>query len=130
MDSTPKEIQIVLIDKDKIEKDNSFAKAYRYPFKLTSVPDPLWVELFEKTYDTVEDPQKRKMYISEDYIIVIMASDDNKQKYVDIVKCLVFETNGRYRRACREKENQDNNQLENKDDILHNLKEETDKFAI
>lgn len=130
MDSTIKEIQVVNIDKDKIEKDNSFAKAYRYPFKLSGTPEPLWVALFEETYATVEDPQKRKIYVAEDYIMVIMATDDNKQKYVDIVKCLVFETNGRYRRACREKETRENNQPENKDDQLRNLKDETDKLDI
>ncbi|MBI4834797.1 MAG: hypothetical protein HY811_08280 [Planctomycetes bacterium] len=130
MDTAIKEIQIVMIDKDKIEKNDSFSNAYSYPFKLTSTPDAVWVEQFVKTYDTVEDPKKRKMYVADDYIMLIMAADDNKQKHIDIVKCLVFETNSRYKKICREKQDREAKQQQDKDNQLLNLKDETAKFNI
>ena len=134
MPSDINELSIVGVEKDKIEKDDSFPAAYRYPFKLSDHPDPLWCRCFEHTYGgRLYSSMKREAYIEGDCIVVITADSDDKQHQADIIKRAVADTNETYRRIKgeMEAEEQRQNELQHAErEKLDSLKGEADDIQI
>lgn len=67
MDSLIKKVQVIGIDNERIEKDDSFPAAYKLPFKLSERPNSRWAEIFEYIHQNrILDAMKRRAYVAGD----------------------------------------------------------------
>lgn len=78
----------------KIEKDDSFPKAYAFELPLDSTPDNVWESIFEEEWKTSFYMLKRKVTIEGNKLRVITAPDEIEGK-IEWVKSLVNSTNKR-----------------------------------
>ncbi len=99
-----KEIKIVTIDKEGIEKDNTFETAYKYPLILSSKPDDLWVKFFHSVYRLHNFEKKRQYTIIDKKLIVIIAGDDSKQQQLDFFIDVTTNANQKYHELMLSKE--------------------------
>ena len=72
-------ITIKGVDVDRIEKDDSFSKAYAFYVQLSATPDPIWIELFMSLYESTFQELKREMTIRGNQIRVVTAPDEEEK---------------------------------------------------
>jgi hypothetical protein len=87
-----KKIDISGVDTDRVEKDNSFPKAYAFYVALSQAPEPIWVELFMSRYESVFTNMKRGMTIQGGHIRVVTAPGE-EEEHVRFLRQVVEETN-------------------------------------
>ncbi len=97
-------VKITGVDKEGIEKDNSFDIAYKYPLILSDRPDDLWVKFFHSAYRINPYDKKRQYSIIEKRIVVIISGEDNKQQQLDFFKEVVGVANQHYSDLLQAKE--------------------------
>lgn len=127
------ELKVVGLYKERMEMD-SRTDGYRYPFKLSSHPEPLWVSLFEKIWEkTWYTTHKRKAYISGDCIVIILWERDDPQSWLEIIKRAVNDTNAEHnevrQKNAKEQELQER-LLRKKKETLNKLRKEADKLQF
>jgi len=100
-------IDIISLDKESIEKDNSFPTSYAIYFDLSKQPDPNWKKMFDKAWKDESFNLKRKITVSGKRLRMVFMEDDNIQEQVNFVKRLVSKTNDyakEYNEKIRQKE--------------------------
>ena len=85
-------ITIKGVDVDRIEKDDSFSKAYAFYVQLSATPDPIWIELFMSLYESTFQELKREMTIRGNQIRVVTAPGE-EENHITFLRGLVEETN-------------------------------------
>jgi len=88
-------VDIVKIDTETVELDNSFPGAYAFYIKLSGRPERQWMHIFNFEWERSVYLMKREISIVGDRLRVISGADDNIQKHVDFVRTLVKKTNQR-----------------------------------
>ena len=128
MNSELQELKVMGVYKEGMKKDNSFPRAYQYPFKLSGHPDNLWVEIFEYVYKhNIWSSMKRRAYVSGDCIVVILADTDNKTDQKRNVEQAVEQTNEEYKRIRQEQRKQEEQRkksLKEYEETIEKLKKE------
>ena len=97
-------IKIIGINKEGIEKENSFETAYKYPLILSAKPDDLWIKFFHAIYRVHPFEKKRQYTIIDKQIFVIASGEDNKQQLLDLFKEVVNAANQKYTEILKTKE--------------------------
>jgi len=87
--------EIVDIDTETIEVDNSFPGAYAFYIKLSRKPERQWVHMLNFEWDRSVYLMKREIRVLGDRLRLISGADDNIQKHVDFATKLVKKTNAR-----------------------------------
>ena len=87
--------EIVDIDTETVELDNSFPGAYAFYIKLSRKPDRQWVHIFNFEWERSIYLMKREIGIVGDRLRLISGADDNIQNHVDFARKLVKKTNAR-----------------------------------
>ena len=85
-------ITIKDVDVDRIEKDDSFSRAYAFYVQLSATPDPIWIELFMSLYESTFQELKREMTIRGNQIRVVTAPDEEENN-IEFLQSLVKRTN-------------------------------------
>ena len=93
MSGEHQEIKIVGVDKDKIQMSPDRKEVWVIPFKLSARPDEMWQKKFYDVQQKNTDKMKRKATVHEDLMSVEVASADDLQKALDVVKLEIVETN-------------------------------------
>jgi len=88
-------VDIVEVDTETVEVDNSFPGAYAFYIKLSGKPEPRWVRIFNFEWERSVYLMKREIRVVGDRLRLISGADDNIQKHVDFAKTLVKRTNRR-----------------------------------
>lgn len=97
-------VDIINIDTETVELDNSFPGAYAFYIKLSARPEPRWVHIFNFEWERSIYLMKREIRIAGDRLRVISGADDNIEKHVDFVRTLVKKTNQRIEEDNRRSE--------------------------
>ncbi len=96
--------KIIGVDKEAIEKDNSFEHAYKYPYILSGKPDDLWIKFFHSIYRLHSYDKKRQYTIIDKNIIAIISSEDNRRQFLEFMKDVVNSANQKYQELLLAKE--------------------------
>jgi hypothetical protein len=88
-------IDIVDIDTEAVEKDDSFSAAYAFYIKLSGRPERQWLDIFNFEWRRSRYLMKREMTVIGDRLRLISGVDDNVQNHVAFAKELVKKTNER-----------------------------------
>ncbi|HHV62109.1 MAG TPA: hypothetical protein GXX51_05665 [Firmicutes bacterium] len=88
-------VNLLEIDLENIEKDNSFPAAYAFYLLLDRTPDPKWVEFFNAEFEGDPYVMKRTVTVKGNRLRVVTADSDDLQGHVDFVKRMVNEANRR-----------------------------------
>ena len=88
-------VDIIKIDTETVELDNSFPGAYAFYIKLSARPEPQWVRIFNFEWERSVYLMKREIRIVGDRLRMISGADDNIEKHVDFARTLVKKTNQR-----------------------------------
>ncbi len=86
-------ITLVGVGDSAWRKSNAFPAAYEFGLVLDQAPNGDWVEVFDHHFWADWYNMKRKTWIDEDRIRMIVADSDDLQRHVDFAKRLVEETN-------------------------------------
>jgi hypothetical protein len=79
-------------DKLKIEKSVWLREGYDFELELDSIPDPVWVQIFERERQASPNPLKGPVSVAVDKLEVTTSPDEIKGK-IEWVKGLVDSTN-------------------------------------
>jgi len=93
MSAEGQEIKIVGVDKDAIVVSVDKNDYWVVPFKLSSTPDQFWEKKFYEVQQKDTSTLKRKVRVSGDAISAEVASLDDLQKILDVIKVEVTQTN-------------------------------------
>lgn len=88
-------IDIVDIDAETVEKDDSFSAAYAFYIKLSGKPERQWVDIFNFEWKRSRYLVKREIAVVGDRLRLISGADDNVQNHVAFARDLVRKTNER-----------------------------------
>ena len=80
------------VDSDRVEKDDSFSKAYAFYVDLSETPEPIWTELFMTRYETTFTNLKREMTIEGNRIRVVTAPGE-EESHVRFLRQVIDKTN-------------------------------------
>ena len=125
-------VLIQAVDTDRIEKDDSFPKAYAFYIVLTSAPDPIWVELFVSQYENRFYNLKREMTTHGDRIRVVTAPGE-EENHVRFFRELVNETNKQvdeYNKKLTDTEARERRFREQQDAEAQQIRERLKKISI
>lgn len=125
-------VLIQAVDPDRIEKDDSFPKAYAFYVVLTTTPDPIWVELFISQYENRFYNLKREMTIHGDRIRVVTAPGE-EENHVRFFRQLVDETNKQvdeYNKRLADREARERRFKEQEDAEAEQIRERLKKISI
>lgn len=123
--------KIIGIDKEGIEKDNSFDHAYKYPCILSGKPDDLWIKFFHSIYRLHNYDKKRQYTILDKHIITIISSEDNRQHFLNFLKDVVNTANQKYQEllSVREEEKRKEEAKRKKErEKIQEMREESDNL--
>ena len=123
--------RIIGVEKETIEKDNSFETAYKYPLTLSAKPDDLWIKFFHSVYRMHSFEKKRQYTIVDKHIIVIISGEDSKQQHLDFLKDVVHLANQKYRELLLAKEEEKRKEEARKKrerEKIQEMKEEIDRL--
>jgi hypothetical protein len=85
-------VTIKAVDLDRVEKDDSFSKAYAFYIALSETPEPIWVELFMSRYESTFTSLKREMTIQGSHVRVVTAPGE-EENHVRFLRQVIDETN-------------------------------------
>ncbi len=125
-------VTIKELDPDRIEKDDSFPRAYAFYIVLTATPDPIWVEFFVSHYEIKPYPLEKEVTIHGSQIRVVTASGE-EEEHVRFVRELVDETNKAvddYNKAAAEAEVRDRGTKQQEDAEAQQIRERLKKIRI
>ena len=88
-------IDIVEVDIETVEKDDSSPDAYAFYINLSAKPEPQWIKIFDFEWSRTQDLLKREMEVVGDKLRLVCGADDNLQNHVALAKRLVKRTNER-----------------------------------
>ena len=80
------------VDVDRIEKDDSFSRAYAFYVQLSATPGPIWIELFMSLYESRFQERKSEMTIRGNQIRVVTAPGEEESN-IEFLQSLVKTTN-------------------------------------
>ena len=127
------DLKIVGVEKDLIEKENSFEHAYKYPYILSGKPDDLWIKFFHSIYRLHSYDKKRQYTIIDKHIIVIISAEDNRQQLLNFIKDVVNSANQKYRELLSSKEEERRKEEARKKkegERIQELRGETDRLSF
>jgi hypothetical protein len=87
-------VEIVGVDSDRLEKDDTFPDAYAFYVTLTGRPDFVWQSHLAK-WDSALDRQHRKISVENNRLRLVFAYGDNMQLFADYAASLVDWVNER-----------------------------------
>jgi hypothetical protein len=87
-------IQIIGVDSELVERDNTFPDAYSFYIKLSDNPDPLWAKYLLE-WEKALHSMRREIKVRGDKLRVVFVYGDNIQNCVKYVKQLVKIINDR-----------------------------------
>ena len=135
MSNQIQKVNLIGINKEGIKEDSNFRGHIFFPFKLSTYPDPRWVDIFRYKYGIYVHSKKRLFLEQRDDELVfdIRDDDDNPQTFYDILKEVVEATNRTVDRknvriVAEEKEREEKNrEIREK---INRLKEKADKIKM
>lgn len=135
------EIKIVGVDKSKIERDEDFPgaffsnvkSAFKFAYKLSQYPDSHWIDLLNQ-YATIniEFGMKRKPYVYNDCLVVLVDSSDDLQKLTDALKKIIKEVNALFKSSCERMavKEEKKNLFPEHDEVLERIKDKADNIKF
>ena len=127
------DIKILGVEKEAIEKDNSFEQAYKYPYLLSEKPDDLWIKFFHNLYRLHSYDKKRQYTIIDRHIVAIISTEDKRQQFLDFLKDVVNSTNQKYREllsAKAQEKHKEEARKKREEEKIRELREETDHLGF
>jgi len=127
------DIKILGVEKEAIEKDNSFEQAYKYPYLLSEKPDDLWIKFFHSLYRLHSYDKKRQYTIIDRHIVAIISAEDKRQQFLDFLKDVVNSTNQKYREmlsAKAQEKHKEEARKKREEEKIRELREETDHLGF
>lgn len=131
------EISIVGVRKEQIEVDVHKPLHFNWPFKLSSQPDSVWIELFGAVYERTRSLHKKEAHICGNCIKISLPEHADVQRHLNFLKRVVANTNFEYKKLSeriREPVEETRDYLKKryrkKEDILRRLKEKADTLKF
>lgn len=93
MEQEIEKVNVEEIEKQNIEKDDSFPAALAFYIKLDTTPKHEWTEVFENEWKHGLYSMKRKMTIVGDKLRVVVGGEGEVMGAVDFAKTLIERTN-------------------------------------
>ncbi len=87
-------VEIIGVDADTLEKDETSPKTYAFYIKLSEEPDSVWVSYLAKWNDAL-DAMQRKIDVVGDRLRLVFIYGDNVQNYAEYAAQLVKMVNER-----------------------------------
>jgi hypothetical protein len=84
---------LIGINREGIKEDSDSRGYIFFPFKLSTYPDPRWVEIFRYKYGIYVHSKKRVFLEQRDDELVFDIRDDDPQTLYDILKKVIEATN-------------------------------------
>ena len=132
-----REICIVGVNKQQIKVDLHKPRHFNWPFKLSSQPDSVWIELFGAVYERTRSLDKKKAHVCGDCIRISLPEHADVQRHLNFLKRVVTDTNFEYkkfRENAREPVEKRRNYLgrryRKKEDILRKLRKNADTLKF
>ena len=88
-------IDIVEIDTETVEKDDSFPAAYAFYIRLSGRPERQWVDIFNFEWKRSLYLMKTEISVVGDKLRLISGAEDNIQNHIAFARDLVRKTNER-----------------------------------
>jgi len=88
-------IDIVEIDTETVEKDDSFPTAYAFYIKLSGRPERQWVDIFNFEWKRSFYLMKGEISVVGDKLRLISGAEDNIQNHIAFARDLMRKTNER-----------------------------------
>jgi len=112
-----KRVEIVSVDKDTVEKDSAFPKAYAFYINLSDKPDTLWVRYFEDEWEHALYSPKREIKVIGDKLRLIFGLGEDIAHYEKVARQLVERTNKRVERHIQKVEQEEKRELAKQEEI-------------
>jgi hypothetical protein len=125
-------VTIKAVDLDRVEKDDSFPKAYAFYIALSETPEPIWVELFMSRYESTFTSLKREMTIQGSHVRVVTAPEE-EENHVRFLRQVVDETNkdvDEYNRKLARQEEQERKLKAMEDAEAQQIKERLRRISV
>jgi len=129
-----RKVNLVGIINEGIKEDPGHYGYAFLPLKLSSIPDPRWVEILKHEYETYAHSKKRNLAEQRnDEILLHIGEEDDLQTLYDIVKEVIEATNKEIDRrnvgifAQEEERDQENQRRKERIDLL---KEKANKVKL
>lgn len=94
MRSKSQPVDIVSIDSDSLDRDDTFPEAYAFYIKLSSAPDKIWQSHLAKWGSALKSMQ-RKISVEGDRLRLVFVYGDNVRQYASYANWLVSWVNER-----------------------------------
>jgi len=133
MSNQIQKVNLIGINREGIKEDFNFRGHIFFPFKLSTYPDPRWVEIFRYKYGISVHSKKRVFLEQRDDELVFDIRDDDPQTLYDIIKKVIEATNkavdGKNIRivVAEKKRDEENRDVKEK---INRLKEKADKIKL
>lgn len=124
------EIKLKTVDKNHVEKDNSFEEAYAIYGRFNSIPHTVWNQIFHEYWNGMLFSGKRNISLDGNMVRIVFGKGDDLQTHINFLKQVIEHTNKRYGEYIdtearnKEEEEAKKEQIEKvKDELKEKLKE-------
>jgi len=132
-----REITIVGVHKQQIKGDVHKLRHFNWPFKLSSQPDSVWIELFGAVYERTRRLDKKEAHVCGDCIKISLSEHADVQRHLNFLKRVVADTNFEYKKLSEKaqepvekRKNYLKRRYRKKEDILRRLSENADTLKF
>lgn len=100
----PEKITVTGVDYDRIKQHSTNADFIELPFILAGRPDDTWKGICVKEYSATQPQSRRRMFITENLIIIVAHIDDDLAEHKETIEHAVSQANRRYAELARQEE--------------------------
>lgn len=123
-------IQIVGIEVESVEKDNSFATAYAFYMRLSETPNAAWTLAFNEEWKAVQAARKLQLDVVGDRLRCIVSEGDDLRKHLRFACEFVERVNQKVPQYCAQLEEQQRREAAYQREITARIEELRERLRV